>query len=125
MKKGKFLEFKSKCQLIVRLKAIKSIKKLLYFFSSYINLQSSNLCSSKLFFYWHYDDKGIWSDGGLFDTMKLVIIAFTLNLTFIGLIDPRQFTSLMNCMFGSLAWLLKRAIHSYIIDFHWSDLSPR
>ena len=31
------------CLLIVRLKAIKSIEKLLYFLSFYINLQSSDL----------------------------------------------------------------------------------
>ena len=48
--KGKltFQSFKRRCQLIIRLKAIKSIKKLLYFLSSYINYQSSNLCNFKL-----------------------------------------------------------------------------
>ena len=36
----------------------------------------------------HYDDRGVWSHGGLLDGMRLVIIAIAINLTFIGLIDP-------------------------------------
>ena len=60
---------------MVRLKIIESIKELLSFLSSYINLQSSNLCSHRP----HYNDKGVRSDGRLFDGMKLVIIAIAID----------------------------------------------
>ena len=73
--------------MIVRLKAIKFIKKLISSLSSYINLQSSDLCSSRPIFYWHYNDGGVWSDGELFDKIRLVIIVFAINLTFIALIN--------------------------------------
>ena len=36
----------------------------------------------------HHNDGGIRSDGGLFDGMRLVIIAIAIDLTFICLIDP-------------------------------------
>ena len=78
------------------------------------------------FFYWHYDDKGIWSDSGLFDGMRLVIIALTINLTFIDLINFwGNFTSLINYTLGSLALLSKLTINSYRSDFHRSNLSLR
>ena len=41
-------QVKRRYQLVVRLKAIKSIKELLCFLSSYINLESSDLCSPRL-----------------------------------------------------------------------------
>ena len=31
---------------------------------------------------------GVWSDEGLFNEIHLIIIAFAINLTFIGLINP-------------------------------------
>ena len=37
--------------------------------------------------YWHYDDRGVQSDGGLFDKMSLVIITITIDLIFIVLIN--------------------------------------
>ena len=84
--KGKLTlwSFKYESQLIIRLKAIKSIKELLCSLSFYINLQSSNFCSPKP----HCDDGGIWFDGRLFDEIRLVIIAIAIDLTFIGLINP-------------------------------------
>ena len=39
--------------------------------------------------HWYFEDGGIWSDGGLFDKIKLIIIAITIDLTFIGLIDSQ------------------------------------
>ena len=47
--------------LIIRLKAIKSIKEFLYSLSSHINLQSSNLFSPKPS-YWHDNYRKIWFD---------------------------------------------------------------
>ena len=105
------MEFKRGSHLILRLKAIESIKKLLCSLSSYINLQSSNLCSPRLFSYWHYNDEGVRSDGELFDGINLIIIAFTIDLIFESLIDFQgNFTSIMNCTLGSLALLSKLAI---------------
>ena len=72
---------------MIRLKAIKSIEKLLCFLSSYINLQLSNFCSLKPFLYWHYDDWGVQFGSGLFDGMRLFIIGLTINLTLIDLIN--------------------------------------
>ena len=60
---------------MVKLKAIESIEELLCFLSSYINLQSSDLCS----FGSHYDNGSVWFDGGLFDGMRLVIIAIAVD----------------------------------------------
>ena len=76
--------------------------------------------------YWHYDNRDVWSNGGSFNKMRLVIIALTINPTFIGLTDFQDnFTLLMNCTLGSLALLLKLAINFQSPDFHKSDLFPR
>ena len=64
------------CQLIVRIKAIKSIKKLLYFSSSYINLQFSDLCSKQ---WWQ---RLVWLHVVIVDCYKirLVIICLVIDL---------------------------------------------
>ena len=76
--------------------------------------------------YWHYDDGGVWFNSGLFDRMKLIIIALTSNLTFIGLINLQtNFTLLINFILGLLALLSKLATNSHRFDFHKFDLSLR
>ena len=72
--------------MIIRLKNIKSIEKLLCF---YLSISTFNFLTFVAlgFFYWHYNNKGIWSDNRLFDGMKLVIISLAIDLTFISLID--------------------------------------
>ena len=106
---------------MVRLKAIESIKKLLCFLSSYIKLQSSKLCNPTA----HYDDEGIRSDSGLFDRMRVIIFAIAIDLTIIGLIDPKaiNFThELHACVIGVA---IKTRYRSHRSDFHRSDLSLR
>ena len=77
-------------------------------------------------FYWHHNDGGVWSDSRLFGGMRFVFITFTINLTFINLINFwGNFTLLINCTLESLALLWKLAIDSHRCHFHNSDLSPR
>ena len=89
---------------VVRIKAIKSIKKFLYFLSSYINLQLLQPQASKTS-YQHNDDRGIWFDCMLVMMdcyrMRLVVLALLLifaiillNLTSKGLISPQDYSTM-------------------------------
>ena len=59
----------------------------------------------------------------LFDEMRLDIIGFTINLSFIGLIDPKaiHFTHKLHAWFINMT--VETCYHSYRSDFYGSDLS--
>ena len=103
--------------MIVSLKSIKSIQKILYFISFYINHWSSNFCSPSLF-YWQNNNKKVWSNYMLFIVdcyrMKLVIYwsrcsSYRYNI-YRSYRSSRQFTLPINGTLKLLALLLKLAI---------------
>ena len=121
---------------MVRLKAIKSSEELLCLLSSYINLQSSNLCS----FWPHYNDRGVRSNGRLFDGIKLVIIAIAVDclmewgwsllpllsiwlLSVWSICEAIYFTHKLHARVISVA--IKTCYCSHRFDFHRSNPSLR
>ena len=123
-KKGKLTlwSFKYRCQLIVRLKAIKFIKELLCFLSSYINLQSSDLYSPRSIGIMMIKAFGLIVDclmGWGWSSLPSLSIWF---LSVWSIPKAIHFT------YKLLVWVIGVAIEtrycSYRSDFHKSDLSP-
>ena len=113
--------FKYRCQLIIRLKAIKSIGKLLCFLSSYISLPFFNLCSLRSIGIMMIGAFGLMVDCSIgLDWSSLLSLLIWLSSVWL-ILKAIYFTYELHAWVFGVAF--KTCYRSHKSDFHKFDLS--